>query len=405
MTLTTLHQESLLHPEGFYVPQFMVRVENSGLEDDVLRDVVQVSYKDSITEIDSFELTVNNWDPDAATFKYVGAETAASLRAGDQVSKLQHLFEPSTKKKVEVWMGYLGDLRLMVIGHFTTLEPRFPSGAAPTLTVRGLNVLHDLRRKRYTNTWTGRKDSQIAAELDDLRDEGKKRFPLPIVTEPGVLRGEPIIDYVAQNNQYDIDFLLSRARLRGYVVFVQEPEREGGQQRLYFGPSDGGQTLPLRNVTYELEWGRSLTEFAPTLSTATQVAAVTVTGWNRRTRERIRERVTIAELGLCNRDLFELLGQEDGREEQVVNEPVFTYTQARQRARAILRERTKEILKANGATVGLPDLRAGQRLRISGLGARFSGAYFVTGTTHSIGEGGYVTRFTARREEGCGGTA
>lgn len=407
MTLTTLDHESTLHPEGFYVPQFKVRIEGSGLDDDVVRDIVQVTYRDSITEIDSFELTVNNWDPVAATFKYVGAETPESLRSGTQQSRLQRLFEPS-RKRVEVWMGYLDALQLMVTGHFTTMEPSFPSGGGPTLTVRGLNVLHELRCKRYTTTWTGRKDSQIANEIDDLRDKGKKRFPLPIVTEPGVLKSEPVLDYVAQRSQYDIDFLLSRARQRGYVVFVKEPDDQNPKQRLYFGPSEGGQGLSLRRVTYELEWGRSLIEFKPTLSTAAQVASVTVAGWNRRTRRQIRGTATLADSTIrCNRDLFDLLeqGQACAREEQVVNEPVYTESQARQRAHAILTDRTKEILKASGSTVGLPNLRAGQRLRIVGLGSRFSGDYFVTETTHTIGDGGYTTRFNARREEGCGGTS
>jgi phage protein D len=49
--------------------------------------------------------------------------------------------------------------------------------------------------------------------------------------------------------------------------------------------------------------------------------------------------------------------------------------------------------------VGLPDLRTGCVVQISGVGKRFSGRYFVTGTTHTIGDGGYTTRFECRREE------
>ena len=52
--------------DGFYVPRFEVRIEGVGLPRDVLRDVVQVTYQDDIKEIDSFDLTVNNWDADAA---------------------------------------------------------------------------------------------------------------------------------------------------------------------------------------------------------------------------------------------------------------------------------------------------------------------------------------------------
>ena len=50
-------------------------------------------------------------------------------------------------------------------------------------------------------------------------------------------------------------------------------------------------------------------------------------------------------------------------------------------------------------TVGLPDLRAGRRVVIKGVGAHFSGTYFVTDSTHTINEQGYTTQFNARREE------
>ena len=43
-------------------------------------------------------------------------------------------------------------------------------------------------------------------------------------------------------------------------------------------------------------------------------------------------------------------------------------------------------MTATGTTVGLPDLRAGQRVRIKGVGSRFSGTYFVTKTTHTIND-------------------
>jgi phage protein D len=62
-------------------------------------------------------------------------------------------------------------------------------------------------------------------------------------------------------------------------------------------------------------------------------------------------------------------------------------------------DRQKEMVKASGTTVGLPDLRAGQRVLISGIGSRLSGIYFVTDTTHTIGDSGYTTRFNARRED------
>jgi phage protein D len=68
-------------------------------------------------------------------------------------------------------------------------------------------------------------------------------------------------------------------------------------------------------------------------------------------------------------------------------------------ARAILLERSKDLVRASGTSIGLPELRAGQRVKIAGVGSRFSGEYFVTDTTHTINDSGYITRFNGRRED------
>lgn len=397
MQVVPLHEASR-RLGGFYVPLFEVRIEGVGLPRDVLRDVTELSYSDNIDEIDSFEMTVNNWDPTTQAFKYIGAETAQDLEGSGARAERLRLFEPCGRE-IQVHMGYLGNLSLMVTGQVTTMEPRFPNGGAPTLTVRGLNVLHRLRRKQYTYAWENKKDSQIARSLNTLTDpddDDAPRFPLPIDIDEHALGLEEAIEYVAQNNQYDIDFLLTRARQRGYVVYVRETE-EG--RRLYFGPSSTSR----EPITYELAWGQSLMEFTPTLTTANQVASVTVNGWNRRTKEQISVRVGLENLReQRNRDLHRLLLEQacaEPREEIVVNEPVFTEREARERALAILNDQQKVMVTASGATVGLPELRAGRKVKIAGLGARFSGTYFLTQTTHTIGSEGYTTQFQARRED------
>ena len=407
MVVVDLFAESR-EQRGFYAPQFEIRVKGAQIPNDVLRDVVEVTYKDNWKEIDSFELTVNNWDPSTNSFKYVGAETPESLNQDTSESRRQRLFEPCNKE-VEVKMGYVGDLKVMLTGNFTTMEPNFPSSGAPTLSVRGLNILHQLRRKQYVYAWENKRDSEIAENLATLRDRetGQKRFPLPIEIDDNALSTEPQIDYVAEQNQYDIDFLLARARQRGYVIFIQEadPKVRGSSRRLYFGPSQEGRIPGLRDVTFKLEWGKSLIDFKPTLTTANQVRSVTVNGWNRRTGRPIQERASLDDREVTrNRDLFELLQRCDPREEIVVEEPVFTPRQAKDRARAILMDRQKEMVKASATTVGLPDLRAGKLVQIEGLGARFSGTYFITETTHTIGGNGYTTRFSARREDQGGQT-
>ena len=123
------------------------------------------------------------------------------------------------------------------------------SGAKPPNgIVRGLNVLHKLRRKQFSYAWNEEKTSKIAKSfetLPDPSDRKQKRFPLPVEIDPGSLEKEEKITYLAQNNQYDIDFLLALARRAGYVIFVKEKQLKDNRvikpRRLYFGPSDAKQ--------------------------------------------------------------------------------------------------------------------------------------------------------------------
>ncbi len=405
MEAVTLRQESIAQ-RGFYVPQFEIRIEGVGLPRNVLRDVTQITYKDNIKEIDGFEISVNNWDADTRAFKYVGAETARDLEGSTEDSARYRLFEPCNKE-VEVRMGYFGDLRTMLKGTFTTMEPNFPQSGAPTLTVRGLNGLHQLRRKQYSTTWGDKRDSEIAENIATLvdRDLGtnKKRFPMPVVINPNAKAREDILPYVAQKQQYDIDFLLTRAKRLGYVVYIREgdPHARNADERrthLYFGPSDG-RVPGQRQVMFRLRWGASLIDFKPTLTTANQVKSVTVNGWDRTRKRAITAKATLDDRELnVNQDLHELLNSCDPREEIVVDKPVHTEADAKRIAQAILKDRHKEMVKASATCVGLPDLRAGCKVEIEGLGSRFSGTYFITDSNHTINDSGYITKFNARRE-------
>lgn len=389
-------------PRLFVTPVFEVRVAGAGLPNDVLRDITEITYRDNLTELDQFELTVNNWGPaDKALgeprrlFKYIGSETDADLKSSAPDKVLYRLFEPCGKR-VGVSMGYLGRMTQMILGTFTTMETSFTSGPS-TLTVRGLSVFHKLRTKKYTTAWENKTPSQIAKNIAGLSDNGKKRFPIPLNIVPGTENGEQPIPFVTQASQYDIDFLLNLARQHGYDIALVG---EGKDEAIEFGrPSDA--RLP---VNYELTWGRSLVDFKPVLTTAGQFKSVTVKGWDRKTQKQIEVKVPFddPDLKKMNAKFGELVTQCDPKEEEVVDLPVFSKADARRRALALMRDNAARIVRASGTTVGLPELRAGSRLMILGVGARLSGEYLVTKTTHTIGETGYLTKFECRMEDYTG---
>lgn len=356
----------LFEGRDFYVPTFEVRLRGRPLGDDVVRDITQVTYREDLEKIDEFELTINNWDADTRDFKYVDTD----------------LFDPG--KELELFMGYYGgdELTLMVTGEITSLKPSFPAAGQPTLAVNGLNLLHRFRKGQVSKTYLQKTDSQIAQEIGG-------RVGADVITPDEA--NEPVYDYLLQENQYDIVFLMNRARRIGYDLFVVE---SGESPSLYFGSS-----FQIKDVAYTFAYGRSLVHFDPTLTTARQVGKVTVRGWDSVKGEAINETVTRDQLTNDRTLSPDIKRAVDEREEVITDHPVRTTQEAQQLARETLTRVVNDMVTATASTVGLPDLRAGAVVEIEGVGERFSGRYFVTSTTHTIGDGGYTTEFECRLQE------
>lgn len=365
----------LLGGQDFYVPHFQVRIAGRPAVLSVVRDILQVSYKDNLDNLDSFELTINNWDAEQRDFKYSDSD----------------LFDPG--KEFELWMGYHGvdPLRLMVHGEITSLRPSFPSGGGSTLVVSGLNILHKLQTQEQSVTYVDKTDSDIAREIAD-------RLKIDIRTDAPA--SEVKYDYVLQENQSDIIFLLNRARRMGYDLYVEEKGTDGASipPRLVFARSTN-----VRKRTYELRYGRTLIDFKPDLTTSHQVAEVVVKGWDPINKKRIEATATRSEIAA--KGIGEQAGQKKveqafkERRTIIPTQVVNTEQEAKLVAVRALEENAKDLVRATASTVGLPDLRAGCAVDITGVGVRFSGRYFVTATTHAMGDSGYTTSFECRREE------
>ncbi|MEV0290700.1 contractile injection system protein, VgrG/Pvc8 family [Kribbella sp. NPDC050820] len=352
----------------FYVPGFLLTSRGGELPAQVVHDVTQVSYGDDLAKIDHVEITVSNWDDEKYTFSYSD---------GDR-------FMPG--KEIELWLGYQGQgnkLRRMITAEITSMKPTFPAGGAPTLVVGGLNVLHRLRGKQQSRKFENLTASQIAQKVADGLNVSLRTAP----------RNESPYPYLLQDKEFDLLFLMTLARWHNYDIFVEEGQDKLGRPRVYFGPTDGTD-----QVVYKLHYGATLTQFDPILSTARQVESVTVQAWDRLQKKKIEVTVDRSDLGL---------GKLDGELQQAVKDrgEVVTATVAnRAEAEQVARDRLREIAQgtvtASGSVVGLPDLRAGAVVEISGVGTRFSGRYEVMSSTHTLGSSGYTTAFTCRRERG-----
>lgn len=152
MSDTVLPQDVFVG-QDFYAPGLRVVVGGKELRQ-IETDVVSVSYTDKNNEIDSVELTVNNWDPDGlgpgrGWWKYSDANTLDPWQ------------------DVEIRMGYYragnDELRRMMVGELVRLTPSFTAGGPATLTVRGLGMLNRFRTSQISKDYFQKKDSASSA--------------------------------------------------------------------------------------------------------------------------------------------------------------------------------------------------------------------------------------------------
>jgi phage protein D len=87
-----------------------------------------------------------------------------------------------------------------------------------------------------------------------------------------------------------------------------------------------------------------------------------------------------------------------GLKEIIKPDKILSEEDANRAALAHLREMAATLITGSGTSVGLPALRAGKTVKLTGLGARFDGVWRLTQTTHTVGGGGYTTNFQARKE-------
>ncbi|MDJ0628973.1 MAG: hypothetical protein QNJ44_11995 [Rhodobacter sp.] len=390
----------------FFVPDYQVFLlgtvppadadpESTQYPSGAVRDIVEVKYEDGLEQLDGFTLVVNNWDTERNQPIYYGhyAEQASDEHPD--------FFEPGHELLVS--MGYKGNLNHMVLGMVTSVDVQFAENGHSKIVVSGLNVLDRLRDRQYTWSWpedgsTGIRDSDMAESLSRPADRENNRpgFGMPVHINDAARDRETVHDHIFMNGQYPIVFLMQRARALGYHVALEEDYDDYGEpiRSIRFGPPDDA-----REVSYVLEWGKSLTSFHPTYANSSMIWSAKACGWDRNAKERIEVTKTIEDIPEAERPNADLIGvaRAANRQEVIIDPPAQTQDEAERTAIDALKRSYQNLVTASGSCVGLPRLRSGQVIHILGVGRHFEGAYNVLTTSHVINDQGYRTSFTAHR--------
>jgi uncharacterized protein len=344
-------------------PNVKILVQDEPLAAEIEADLVSVLVSEDLEAPGMFELRLITWD-----------------LIKQEITWVDHkVFDVGNK--VEIQMGYEQEIKTLMVGEITGLEPEYSQDVAPILVVRGHDFRHRLLRGNHTKSFLSIKDSEIASQIAGTRGLTAE------VTDSKVK-----LEYILQHNQTDWEFLKERAKRIGYEVAVE-------QKTLYFGPHQNAKGKALT-----LTYGEDLQEFLPRLSTMNQVQQLEVKGWIYQENDKKEvsgkagvgnEGGTMGGLTSGTKAVKKAFGESSYT---IVNQPVSSKEEADSMALGQFQDMAIAYITGEGTCQGNPNLRAGKVVEILGLGKRFSGLYYIKTAEHSYsGNLGYKTSFTVGR--------
>ena len=352
----------------FYAPSYAVRLGRDDLMRDLLVPVSQVEVDMVLGTASRFSFTVTN--------SY--SHKLHAFKSGRDADVLRIL---SFGTEVDICMGY-GDSKstpVVASGMITEITTSFPDGGSPELVIAGYDHGFALTLGKSSRTWTKARDSDAAQEIASFNNLGAK---IETTSEKHA--------QIEQNQLSDWDFLKKLADRNHFELYVDE------RRALHFGPPNDKATAVAR-----LAYGEGLLSFRPEANLAGQVSRVEVYGWDIRAKKAIVGRASAGEeSGLTGQSAGQYLNSlvRDPSKQPTLRlrQPVFTQSEADQRAKAALNERAKTFLTGEGETIGLPDLRPDRNVELAKLGKPFSKTYYIQQATHKIDTNGYRTRFKVK---------
>jgi hypothetical protein len=341
----------------FYAPRFRLTVggeaftEASGV-------VADLSVDTTLEGADRFSVSLAyEYDPEFEGGTFLGLEWET--------------FAPGTDVTIEVGYEDRSLLVPVLVGRIASVGTDFPSGGLPTVTVSGYDLLHDLTQATNSDSWDETTD---AAVVKRVLQRGAYGFDAP--TSETVVETGTEHPQVRQDDETDFAFLTTLAERNGFELFARG-------RTLHFRPP-----AVEADPTMTLAYGASLGSFAPELNAAERVTEVEVRHWHPERGEVI--------VGTATDDTAEEASDGGaGGNKRVLRLPVRSTEEAETEAAAALARLSRGVISGSGDTVGLPDLRVGEPIRIEGVTDRFTADYYVTSVTHRLGGSGYGTSFTA----------
>lgn len=268
-------------------------------------------------------------------------------------------------------------------GEVVGLEPVYKGGEKTIITIRAMNKLHRLLRKRKSITFTDKTDQQILNQV-----VGDASLTLEWKHETSIT-----YKHVYQHNQTDLEFLRTRAARMGChvwcvdtTVYCKQPDLQSG---------------PIATLNVDQQADAILHRLAPRLNSSAIVNKVTCKGWNPETKELITGDATVQGSKLGSQTSVAGSGSLGNEETFTVDHPIWSTEEAKALAKARLQDASLSYITGEAEVAGNPIFDLGKVVKVVANAMKgddkFNGNYYLMGVTHrhiaakAKDGGGYVT--------------
>ncbi|MHB9105529.1 MAG: VgrG-related protein [Armatimonadota bacterium] len=339
-------------------PIFEIKIGGSPASSEFMKQMTECVVENSLHLPDMCTIRVTDKD-----FKFIDDSTLAE----------------GTAIEVSAGIDRQGNQQRIFKGEIVGMECDLAAHGVPTVMIRAFNKAHRLHQGRKTRTFLQVKDSDLASRM--AGEAGLQAM----VDDTSVM-----YEHVLQCNQTNWEFLSLRAVRAGCRLYSDG-------DKLYFK-----KVRTTGDGEVEVEWGENLISFRPHTAATPQVNKVIVRGWDPKKKQEIVAQVTISnaksapQVGDTVRPERAASAIGGSSSELVItDQPVYTVSEAQNIAQSVADSIAGDYLTAEGLCMGNAALRPGKVLKVTNVGTRFSGKYYVTATTHIYSPAeGYKTMFS-----------
>lgn len=343
---------------GFYTPSFEIEIGGTVVFSPAKGRASSVRVQTSIEKANRVSFDVSGvYDQSKGTFEDLSKQ---GLSIGNSLV---------------VRVGYAAQSKLPTVmtGTITDVKPRFPAGGPPTISVEGHDHRYTMDQSTGDGSWENKTVDKAAASIADNYDfEGVDFGKKGPASKTG---SAPEVKRLVKESESDLAFMKQLLRRFDYEMFSR-----GGT--LYFRRPPERRGKPTASV--KLAYGKGLESFQRTGGGQQQVSKVTAKGVNHSTGEQVSG--STSGPGQGERDDQRLLKAAYESDEEAKEQAKATETQLNRAQRS------------TATTIGLPALKIGDWVRLSGLGRvagqRYDGLYYLLAVNHDIGGSGYTTKLT-----------